>query len=141
MDYVIADHELLDLTFYPNRGNWFVKPQRKCFMAQETSYCPEGNSGLRPKPSDSGNGRRKSDKIMEDKIITPGLTERPPLSDDFVIFLCPGQPYYSPSPFHLGTNLCVFAEHDEKLGHRGLPRKNYDALSPCRQPKIVLKPN
>jgi uncharacterized cupin superfamily protein len=40
--YVIADHPLADVIFYPDRGNWFVKPQRKCFTMLETSYYPEG---------------------------------------------------------------------------------------------------
>lgn len=39
--YVIADHVLADVIFYPDRGNWFVKPQRKCFRMSETSYYNE----------------------------------------------------------------------------------------------------
>ena len=41
--YVIADHALADVVFYPDRGNWLVKPQRKCFMMAETNYYNEGD--------------------------------------------------------------------------------------------------
>jgi len=36
--YVIANHAPADVIFYPDRGNWFIKPQRKCFTMAETNY-------------------------------------------------------------------------------------------------------
>ena len=41
--YVIADHAPADVIFYPDRGNWFIKPQRKCFTMTETNYYPDGD--------------------------------------------------------------------------------------------------
>ena len=40
--YVIADNAVADVIHYPDRGNWFVKPQRKCFQMKETEYYPKG---------------------------------------------------------------------------------------------------
>jgi uncharacterized cupin superfamily protein len=40
--YVMADHAPADVIHYPDRGNWFIKPQRKSFTMTETSYYPEG---------------------------------------------------------------------------------------------------
>jgi len=41
--YVIADHAPADVIFYPDRGNWFIKPQRKCFVMSETTYYDEAD--------------------------------------------------------------------------------------------------
>ena len=36
--YVIADHALADVTYYPDSSKWFTKPQRKSFRMLETDY-------------------------------------------------------------------------------------------------------
>ena len=41
--YVIANNALADVIFYPDRDNWFIKPQRKCFKMKEANYYPEGD--------------------------------------------------------------------------------------------------
>jgi len=41
--YVIADYAPADVIFYPDRGNWFIKPQRKCFVMSETAYYDEAD--------------------------------------------------------------------------------------------------
>ncbi len=41
--YVVADHQLADVIFYPDTGKWAVKPQRKCFEMVERPYFEPGD--------------------------------------------------------------------------------------------------
>ena len=36
--YVIADHALADVVYYPDSDKWFTKPQRKSFRMVEADY-------------------------------------------------------------------------------------------------------
>ncbi|KAF0094242.1 MAG: cupin [Puniceicoccaceae bacterium 5H] len=42
---IVANNSEADVTYYPNSGRWFIKPQRKMFKMQEASHFYEWEDG------------------------------------------------------------------------------------------------